>query len=64
MPCRQAIPATQGEVHATPEEDAEPGDGTQPGGGAGQFDGGLNLYPIPISHPATVVSDSSPTIRP
>jgi pimeloyl-ACP methyl ester carboxylesterase len=32
---------------------AQPGGGTQPGGGAGQLGGGLNLYPITVSQPAT-----------
>jgi hypothetical protein len=41
-------------------EGRQSGGGTQPGGGAGQFGGGLNRYPIPISQPATGVPDSSP----
>ena len=41
-------------------EGRQPGKGTQPGGGAGQFGGGLNRYPIPISQPATAAPDSSP----
>ena len=40
-------------------EGRQPGDGTQPGGGAGQFGGGLNLYPIP-SHSPPLRSRTAP----